>query len=183
MGRTRAAMLSWITVAQIEQFLAAGHSQRRIADDVHVSRSTVSNVQHGRVPGSKERARREQERARRERPEPLEAGLVRRCGSCGALVEQPCVACRARDGLDRRSVIALLRRVKHGEVLEIELRPHHRARYEKVHDAKRAAEAEATGETIVPPPWDVAKGDLEALEETWGEAPGDAESMERGAMP
>jgi hypothetical protein len=84
-------MISLAVVDEIERLLSKGDlSQRKIARRVGVSRGTVNAIALGKRPDYRAR--------QRERADDFVApcGPPRRCPSCGAMVEMPCVACRVR---------------------------------------------------------------------------------------
>lgn len=83
-------MIPLAAVDQIKRLLREGTlSQRRIARRVGVSRGTVNAIARGRRPD--DHARRE-----REDRSVVPSGPVRRCRTCGGMVQMPCLACRVR---------------------------------------------------------------------------------------
>ncbi len=123
-------------IDEVKRLLAEGKlSQRRIAKATGVSRGTVGAIAVGKRPDyvALRRARAD------DLPQPV--GPPRRCPSCGSTVLMPCMAChiRAKTKASRKFEL----RVRNGgdEDLALDLRPHHRARYEAVRDARAAMEA------------------------------------------
>jgi len=145
-------MIDQETVKEIERLLAEDRlSQRRIAQELGVSRGTVARISRGDRPDYEELRRR-----REEREVPAPDGPAQRCAGCGALVQMPCVACRVRKEMG--AVATQLRAF--GRVLDeplgVQLEPRHRRRYETIrarkereearrarHDAQREARREA----------------------------------------
>lgn len=78
-------MLSEEKVAEIEQWLSTGLSQRKVALRTGVSRAVIQRITRGKRP--KKRA-----------PSPPDVieptGEYRRCGGCGGKVMMPCVRCQ-----------------------------------------------------------------------------------------
>jgi hypothetical protein len=130
-------MLALEKVRQIEQLLADGElSQRQIARRAGVSRGSVATIALGRRPDYEALRR---EKAEREIPAP--SGPPRRCPTCRALVRMPCVACRVRrDASAVGSVLTTVGRLL-DEPLGVDLKPHHRRRYERVRARRERIEA------------------------------------------
>ncbi|MBN1589198.1 MAG: winged helix-turn-helix transcriptional regulator [Pirellulales bacterium] len=85
-------MIASTVIDHIRELLAEGQlSQRKIAQQLGLSRGTVANVAHGRRPD-----RGAIRRKRKNPPEPFTRGHVARCPECGAMVHMPCFACRTR---------------------------------------------------------------------------------------
>lgn len=91
-------MLPLATVQEISRLLAEGKlSQRKIAEKLGVSRGTVGAIASGR----RGMFGREPER---DRPELCCFDVPpERCAGCGAMVYKPCVLCRTRAYLRRRT--------------------------------------------------------------------------------
>ena len=125
-------------VQRVERLLAVGRlSQRKIAKLTGVSRGTVGAIAAGRRPDYEALRRRRQEHEPPER-----TGPPRRCPGCGAMVLMPCLACDLKN--DARGAPKPRPGPRPGQpdgLLELDLRPEHRARYERVR-ARREAEAE-----------------------------------------
>jgi hypothetical protein len=84
-------MIPLAAVDQIKRLLKEGTlSQRRIARRVGVSRGTVNAIAQGRRPDDHARRR------EREDGSVAPSGPVRRCRTCGGMVQMPCLACRVR---------------------------------------------------------------------------------------
>jgi hypothetical protein len=122
-------MISDSQAAEIRRLLDEGRlSQRQIARAVRVSRGTVDAMASGRRPDRLET-----------KPEPLDdlepLGPPQRCPDCGGLVYLPCVLCRLRAVFALRSPRAVPRGgdEPHAPVrIGLNLKPHHRERYERV---------------------------------------------------
>jgi transcriptional regulator with XRE-family HTH domain len=122
-------------VAEIRRALADGSfSQRQIARLMGVSRGTVGAIAAGKRPDYQAR----QDLAKEQWEEPT--GPPVRCPGCGGMVYMPCVLCRARN-----AEIEKLRPTPntwpntlppYGEIVELNLRPEHRIRYEQVRDRR-----------------------------------------------
>lgn len=114
---------------QIVRLLQSGMSQRRIAAIAGVSRGTVASVRRG--------DRRRDVRAEEDRKSMFDANApTARCRICGAMVLQPCLACRVRPA----------RRLPMRETnlaLGLDMKPEHRARYEKIRAARAGHELSA----------------------------------------
>lgn len=125
-------------VQHVERLLAEGRlSQRKIAKLTGLSRGTVGAIATGRRPDYEALRRRRQEQEPPER-----TGPPQRCPGCGALVLMPCLACELKS--DARGAPKRRPGPPSGHpdaILELDLRPEHRARYERVR-ARREAEAE-----------------------------------------
>ena len=119
-------MIDESRVANVVALLAQGLGQREISRRIGVSRSTVANIQHGRRKPRSAKA----ERA----DDPFPTGR-RRCALCGALIYQPCIACRDRRLPDQRSQTLP---EQPGHLIELSLMPDQLARYEEVREARRA---------------------------------------------
>lgn len=125
-------MIPQCLVDEARRLLAEGRlSQRRIAKKLGISRGTIGAIASGRRPDYP---------ARRggESPERLEpTGPPERCPGCGGLVFMPCRVCLTRAARARRSAPAP------GDAacwVALELKPHHRARYEQVRARRREIE-------------------------------------------
>ena len=130
-------------VAEIRRLLADDKlSQRKIARAVGVSRGTVAAIASGTRPDYEAIY---QQALEDQCDEP--AGPPQRCPECGVLVYMPCQACRARKSVTRRPRL-LVSAIELPElIVELDLRPEHRARYEEVRAWREAAEAEAADES------------------------------------
>ena len=118
-------MLAQETVDRIERLLAEGElSQRKIAKLVGVSRGTVGGIASGNRP--------DYERLKQERADklPQPKGPLRRCSTCGARVQLPCMACHIRDLAENGQAADLFTSAE--GLIELELRGEHRRRYEEV---------------------------------------------------
>ena len=112
---------------RIRELLASGrHSQRAIARMTGIARGTVASIASGDRP---DYSARQQAKIGREKP-PF-SGPARRCGTCGAKVQLPCLACSiARDqaaGRLQRSYT-----LPDPEKFELQLRHAERARYLRI---------------------------------------------------
>ncbi len=84
-------MISVYMVNDIRNLLAEGNlSQRKIANQLGVSRGTVSAIACGKRHDYTVRCR------QRPHDDFAPTGPVRRCPECGAMVLMPCLACRIR---------------------------------------------------------------------------------------
>ena len=83
-------MIGATLVAEIHQLLREGRlSQRSIARQAGVSRGTVNAIALGKRPDPLPQCRPEGDFV-------PPSGSVRRCGSCGGLVQMPCLLCYVR---------------------------------------------------------------------------------------
>ena len=95
-------MIAPSTELEIRRLLQQGKlSQRQIALSVGVSRGTVNAIARGKRPHSTRRGTWDE-------PSPVgPVGPLRRCPTCGGLVQMPCLLCRIRrlqqSGLLRRT--------------------------------------------------------------------------------
>lgn len=84
-------MIAPSVVEEIKRLLAEGRlSQRKIAQNLGVSRGTVNAIALGK------RTERSPECRGREDEIPPPEGPVERCPTCGGMVHVPCLACRVR---------------------------------------------------------------------------------------
>ncbi len=98
-------MIPEAVVTRIRALLTQGElSQRKIAVQTGVSRGTVNAIAQGKRPEGAVR------RQRQHRDFVPPGGLPRRCPSCGALVQMPCLACQLR-AMKRRQPQTMQRRV------------------------------------------------------------------------
>lgn len=111
-------MLSEKTVAKIRELLAAGHSQRRVAADLNVSRGTVQNIASKRWKAPEKKPLHEPE------------GERGRCPDCGSRTRFPCTYCAAVK--ERRKPRSRLRFDASIEVLGMELKGEEHKRYLEV---------------------------------------------------
>ena len=120
-------------------------SQRKIAVLLGISRGTVKQVATGRrdqMAGVIARLLRAEEEENDADP----TGPPQRCGECGVIVFMPCRACRDRQALTKAKRPPGAERFQ-PDNLNLQLRPEHRASYEDIHRARKAAGEEP----IVPP--------------------------------
>jgi len=86
--------------------------------------------------------------ARRRLQQPLDPDRpFEKCPTCGARVQLPCVACRARRELARRGpvhVSQVLEELRHSPETGFDLRPAEQARYEEIR-RRRLGGAETSG--------------------------------------
>ncbi len=143
-------MIAPTVIDDIRQLLAEGKlSQRKIAEQVGVSRGSVASVARGPRPDY-ESIRRERA-VRAAEQEPLKLGPLARCSTCGGKVYMPCRLCALQgQWVDVPRGPGTPSRV---EPLGVELRGEARARYEAVHLA-RMQEGELTEESPDEPPND-----------------------------
>ena len=127
-------MIASDVVDSIRGLLAEGElSQRKIAQQLGVSRGTVASVASGRRPDYDALRRREQSQ------QPLPLGPLVRCSTCGGMVHVPCRLCAMRLKMARSPKRPVDPRPM--EPLGLELRGEARTRYEVVH-RKRMKEGE-----------------------------------------
>ena len=114
-------------IAEAKRLLAEGQTQREVARLLGISRGTIGAVLKGRRPNYADR-----EDESRIDPNALKS----RCGGCGALCVQPCLACRDREllkkAVGRRPEAVDSSRLPTTDALDFELRPDHRARLDEV---------------------------------------------------
>jgi hypothetical protein len=128
-------MIASDTVAEIRRLLGESRlSQREIARQTGVSRSSVCAIASGRRPDYESQ------------PEPPDDGLEEptgppaRCPGCGAKVYLPCVLCHVRSELGKRPRAPAGNRQNDApESADLDLRLEHRIRYEEVREARRTA--------------------------------------------
>jgi len=118
---------------QVERLLGEGTlSQRTIAKTTGVSRGTVAAIAKGKRPDyDAMRRAREAEQV----PEPI--GPPQRCPGCGGMVLMPCVLCRVEElsaASGRRP--AFPSSTAPDRCFALDLKPHHRRRYEEVRRQK-----------------------------------------------
>jgi len=109
-------------VTEVRRLLNQGLlSQRKIARALGISRGSVGAIASGRRPDYAPPA---------EEAEDEPTGPPQRCPGCGAMVFAPCRLCRLQKQprSSRRNVM-----FDDAIRLELNLRPDHRARYERVH--------------------------------------------------
>jgi hypothetical protein len=88
-------MLSSSIIAEVERLLAAGHSQREVAQLTGVCRNTINRIAAGKR--ANRASRRETELSS------LPRTLAARCQSCGGMVYPPCKLCRVRARMASRT--------------------------------------------------------------------------------
>ncbi|MCE5268299.1 MAG: hypothetical protein LLG00_10485 [Planctomycetaceae bacterium] len=133
-------------VADIRRLLEEDrYSQRQIARMLGVSRGSVCAIASGRRPDYESL------------PKPVDdllepAGPPERCPTCGAMVYMPCVLCHLQNELSRRPrSMSAKRHCDAPRLVELELRPEHRLRYEQVREARRSAIARWCGSCTAAP--------------------------------
>ena len=127
-------MLVPFQVEVVQRLLAETDlSQRAIARETGVSRTTVGNIFHGR---------RREDSAKLSKPDfsvPPPSGPSSRCPTCGARVYGACHACRVRRLADRRSPES--RKHSTGPIT-LDLRPEHYERYLEVRRQRESCNAD-----------------------------------------
>ena len=119
-------MIAPAVIAEVRRLLAEDKlSQRKISRVTGVSRGTVSAIAAGRRPDYPPRAPQDGE-------EPAPSGRAARCPRCGSMVFLPCRLCRARAARRGQGGRAPAEPLKGEGLLELELKPEHRVRYEQV---------------------------------------------------
>jgi hypothetical protein len=116
------AMLHDETVAEITRLLNERTPQRRIAELVQVSRTTVNGIATGKRRITRRRADPPPPDAL-----PVQTGPRVRCGGCGGLTRLPCHVCIV-------SAMSFPRDDEPDDVdgLALDLKPVHRERYEQI---------------------------------------------------
>lgn len=172
-------MIAPEVVQQARELLAdPRYSRRQIAWRLGISRQTVDRIANGSRPDCKPRPV--------EDDAPREPLAVRRCTTCGAVVEIPCRACRVREMLAAGRVARMPDEkadpLPPGEPLGVDLHGEELRRYLEVRAAAlRRGEGEPEGETGHEfeqeiPPWEAS----EACDES---PPPTAEELLRTEMP
>lgn len=123
-------------VQEVMRLAGKKKSQRAISAKVGISRNVVASIiqgcaGHGEAAASGDGAS----------PDPIPPR--KRCSVCGNHVELPCRICQARRFRQRRPPRTDDPEPGPSDQLQLELKPQHRARYEKVHAAKVQQEREA----------------------------------------
>jgi hypothetical protein len=129
-------MIAPKVVAEIRRLLAEETlSQRKIGQLMGVSRGSVAAIASGRRPDYEELYHQSWDE---QGDEP--AGPPERCPGCGGMVYMPCQLCRARKTIAKRPRLVPPRgAVPADELLELNLRPEHLARYEEVRAGRELA--------------------------------------------
>lgn len=123
-----------VLAAEVSRRLSAGQTARAISRSLPVGKTTVLAIAAGRwAPGHSEKTA----AAGGELEEPTE--YQDRCPRCGAKVKLPCVHCAVVKLVSEGNVPKPVREAFASDPC-IELKPHHRARYEEVHAQKVAAD-------------------------------------------
>ena len=120
-------MISPLLVAEIQRLLLEKkHSHRAIGEILGISRNTVGAVALGRHRNIDVQPNNDPEN------EPL--GPPKRCPTCGGMVYMPCRLCRLRNesGENRRPSRRKIDDRNAAVSTDLELRPEHQVRYEKV---------------------------------------------------
>ncbi len=71
------------------KLLQSGLSQRKVAAKLHISKASVGKIARGKL--------KRKPRPERWEDKPPFGNQVARCRECGAMVYQPCLACRVRN--------------------------------------------------------------------------------------
>jgi hypothetical protein len=121
------------TIAQIENMLEQGISQREVARLLRVGRNQVREIARGNRPDYEKRRQRPKERAIRPLIDPV------RCQECGALVFAPCVHCELKRRLAKQNKRIRIRDLPTSELtLGVDLKEDDFRRYLEVRRCKQS---------------------------------------------
>lgn len=114
-------------VEWVKRLHNAGKSYREIRKITGLARETIARIVHGRRKDPEIRRREQRER------DQLHSGPIERCPKCGRRMVMPCLACLAAT---RNADLSRTRRGRDqggfDPPLGLDLRDHHKARYETV---------------------------------------------------
>jgi transcriptional regulator with XRE-family HTH domain len=137
-------MIAPKVVIEVRRLLDEGSlSQRKISQLTGVSRGSVRAIATGKRPDYE---------ALRQPADDWEepGGPAVRCPDCGGTVFMPCQLCRVRKAIASSPHLRSQHPANpHSDLLDLNLRPEHRARYEEIRHRRKHPEAIGTKEITV----------------------------------